>query len=632
MKKIYTILFLILNTIILIRYSYIAYFKHEEYYEKYLNATNKVVYGLNAPRGRILDRNGKVLVDNIGINTVVFHKLEGIDTKEVASFLNGILPEVETASIEEQKDYYLKYNDTDFLLTDEEKDLYNHRKLTTKEIEERKQNRLDDVLNYSEEEQKEIHLYYLLNKGYIYDSKIIASDISDEICAKVNTANIGGLSCEYTTKRIYMYDTLNDILGKVGEITVENKEYYLEKGYSLNDQVGLSYLEKEYDDYLRGEKAKYLVNDDNSLTLISESKPGNDIYLSIDIDLQLKINDIIKQNIEKATKLKNTDYYNTSYVIVSNPSTGEIIASTGLMKIKESYHDVTTNILTSSFTVGSVIKGASHTVGYQNNLIDTGKKINDSCVKLYQVPTKCSFKRLGYIDDITALKTSSNYYQFMTAIKLTGNTYKKNMKLNVTEEHFNIYRNTFASFGLGASTGIDVENESLGIKGQTIADDLLLNLSIGQYDTYTPLQLTNYINTIATSGNRYALHYLKEVKKKDEVIYTYEPKLLNKVEGSNFPRIQEGLKEVLYTGTGRGYTDTKYKPAGKTGTSEVVYSKNITTINQTYAMYAPYDNPKYSIVVISPNISYNNDKDTYIAPINRYISKEVSELVLGNQG
>lgn len=627
MKKIYTLLCFVLSFIIIIRYSYIAYYKHEEYYEKYLNATNKIVYGLNAPRGRILDRNGKILVDNIGINTIVFHKLEGVDTKEIASILNKMLPDVAPASEEEQQEYYLKYNDTNFLLTEEEQNLYNRRKLTTKEIEELKRSRLENVLNYTEEEQKEIHLYYLLNKGYIYDSKIIESDVSDEICAKVNTANIGGLTCEYTTKRVYMYDTLNDILGKVGDITMENKDYYLEKGYSLNDQVGLSYLEKEYDEYLRGEKAKYLVNEDNSLTLLADSKPGNDIYLSIDIDLQLKINEIIKSNLEKAEKLKNTDYYNTSYVIVSDPNTGEIIASTGLTKIKENYHDVTTNILTSSFTVGSVIKGASHTVGYQNNLIDVGKKINDSCVKLYQVPTKCSFKRLGYIDDITALKTSSNYYQFMTAIKLTGSTYKKNMKLKVTEEHFDTYRNTFASFGLGASTGIDVEKESLGIRGNTIAADLLLNLSIGQYDTYTPLQLTNYINTIATAGDRYALHYLKEVKKKEETIYTYEPKLLNKVEGSNFARIQEGFKEVLYNGTGRGYTDTKYKPAGKTGTSEVVYSKNITTINQTYAMYAPYDNPKYSIVVISPNISYNNDKDTYIAPINRYISKEVSKLV-----
>ncbi len=630
MKKIYLFILSLILIIIISRFSYIYVYKHNDYYEKYLSMTNKIVYGLNAPRGRILDRNGKVLVDNIGINTIVFHKLDGSDTRELSKVLYNIIPNIKEATIEEQKKYYLKYYDTDNLLTEEEQDLYNHRKLTSKEVENIKLERIEECLSFTDEESKTIHLYYLLNKGYIYDSKIIESDVTDEVCANVNDLNISGLTCEYTTKRIYMYDTLTDIFGRVGEISAENKDYYLEKGYSLNDQVGLSYLEKEYDDYLKGEKAKYKVNNDNSLTLISEAKPGNDIYLSIDIDLQLKINEVIKENLNKATTMNNTKYYNTSYVIVSNPNTGEIIASTGLTKVKDSFHDVTTNILTSSFTVGSIIKGASHTVGYQNNLIDIGTKINDSCVKLYQVPMKCSFKRLGYIDDITALKTSSNYYQFMTAIKLTGNKYHHNMKINVTEDHFNIYRNTFESFGLGTSTGIDLENESTGIRGNTIAADLLLNLSIGQYDTYTPLQLTNYINTIATSGNRYSLHYLKEVKNKNETIYTYEPNLLNKVENSNFPRIIEGFKEVLYTGTGRGYTSVEYEPAGKTGTSEVVYSKDVTTINQTYAMFGPYTNPKYSIVVISPNISYNNDKDTYIAPINRYISANVSKLVFEN--
>ena len=624
MKKIYLFIITILTTIVASRYTYLYVFKHDYYYNKYLQVSNKIVYGLNAPRGRILDRNGKVLVDNIGVNTIVFHQLDNIKVKDIAIILNNII-EVEPAGVDYQKKYYLLYEETDSLLTKEEQDLYNRRKLTLKEIEDIKLSRIKPT--YTKEEQKLITLYYLLTDGYSYDSKIIKEDVSDEICAKVNTTNIPGLTCEYTTKRIYLYDTLNDIYGRVGNISKENKEYYLNNGYSLNDQVGLSYLEKEYDEYLRGKKAEYLVNSDNSLTLIKDSVQGNDIYLSIDIDLQLKINDIIKENLTKAESLKNTKYYNTSYVIVSNPNTGEIIASTGIMKIKDNYHDVSTNLLTSSFTVGSVIKGASHTVGYQNNLIKEGKKINDSCVKLYLVPEKCSYKKLGLIDDITALKTSSNYYQFITAIKLTGNTYKKNIKLNVTEEHFNIYRNTFASFGLGSSTGIDLENESTGIRGKTIAPDLLLNLSIGQYDTYTALGLTNYINTIATQGNRYSLHYLKEVKNNNETIYTYQPNLLNTVENSNFKRIIKGFKEVLYTGTGRGYTDTKYKPAGKTGTSETVYSKDITTITQTYAMFAPYDNPKYSIVVISPNISYNNDKDTYIAPINRYISKEVSKLV-----
>lgn len=627
MKKIYYCLITIIYLLIISRYLYIAYYKHDYYYEEYLNATNKIVYGLNAPRGRILDRNGKVLVDNIGTNTIVFHKLKNIDTKKIAHFLNTIIPNIKKASIDEQKKYYLTFNETDSLLTEKEQELYNNRKISQAEVEEIKLARIEPLLNYTNKEQQEIHLYYLLNKGYIYDSKIIAKDVSDEICAKINISNISGLTCEYTTKRIYLYDTLNDILGRTGNITKENKEYYLAKGYSLNDTVGLSYLEKQYDDYLRGEKAKYLVNEDNSLTLISNSKPGNDIYLSIDIELQLQINEILKKNLNKASNLKNTKYYNSSYVLVSNPNTGEIIASTGLMKVKDDFHDITTNILTSSFTMGSVIKGASHTVGYQNNLIDIGTKINDSCIKLYQVPTKCSYKRLGYIDDITALKTSSNYYQFLTAIKLTGNKYKYNMKLEVEEKDFNTYRDTFAEFGLGSKTGIDLENESLGIKGKTIAPDLLLNLSIGQYDTYTPLQLLNYINTIATNGKRYSLHYLKEVKNKDKIIYEYQPNLLNIVKNSNFNRIKEGFKEVLYSGTGRGYTDTLYKPAGKTGTSEVVYNKDIITINQTYAMFAPYDNPQYSIVVISPNISYNNDYDNYIAPINRYISKEVSKLV-----
>lgn len=627
MKKIYYCLITIIYLLIISRYLYIAYYKHDYYYEEYLNATNKIVYGLNAPRGRILDRNGKVLVDNIGTNTIVFHKLKNIDTKKIAHLLNTIIPNIKKASIDEQKKYYLTFNETDSLLTEKEQELYNNRKISQAEVEEIKLARIEPLLNYTNKEQQEIHLYYLLNKGYIYDSKIIAKDVSDEICAKINISNISGLTCEYTTKRIYLYDTLNDILGRTGNITKENKEYYLAKGYSLNDTVGLSYLEKQYDDYLRGEKAKYLVNEDNSLTLISNSKPGNDIYLSIDIELQLQINEILKKNLNKASNLKNTKYYNSSYVLVSNPNTGEIIASTGLMKVKDDFHDITTNILTSSFTMGSVIKGASHTVGYQNNLIDIGTKINDSCIKLYQVPTKCSYKRLGYIDDITALKTSSNYYQFLTAIKLTGNKYKYNMKLEVEEKDFNTYRDTFAGFGLGSKTGIDLENESLGIKGKTIAPDLLLNLSIGQYDTYTPLQLLNYINTIATNGKRYSLHYLKEVKNKDKIIYEYQPNLLNIVKNSNFNRIKEGFKEVLYSGTGRGYTDTLYKPAGKTGTSEVVYNKDIITINQTYAMFAPYDNPQYSIVVISPNISYNNDYDNYIAPINRYISKEVSKLV-----
>ena len=627
MKKIYYFLLCLIIFIITIRISYIYYYKHDYYYEEYLKKTNKIVYGLTAPRGKILDRNGKILVDNIGDNTIVYFKMNNLNETDIAYKLENILENNLPSTVDEQKKYYLEKNNTDFLLTPKELKDYYERKISIDKINELKYQRLDPYLKYNDQDKNMIHIYYLLNKGYSYSNKIIKKGASLKECALVNDLNIKGLRCEYTTKRVYLYDTLNAIYGKVGQISKENKDYYLNKGYSLNDEVGLSYLEKEYDDYLRGTKAKYILNKDNTLTLLSNATRGNDIVLSIDIDLQLKINEIIKKNLDQAPNYKNTDYYNTSYVIVSNPYTGEIIASTGISKINNEFHDVTTNLLTSSFTVGSVVKGASMTVGYQNNLIEEGKLINDSCVKLYLVPEKCSFKRLGYIDDITALKTSSNYYQFLLAIKLTGNKYYNNIKINANENHFNTYRNTFSSFGLGSSTGIDLENESLGIKGQIIADDLLLNLSIGQYDTYTPLQLINYINTIATNGKRYSLHYLKQVINNDKNIYEYQPNLLNIVENTNFERIKEGFRQVLFIGTGKGYTDLKYLPAGKTGTSEVVYSKDVTTINQTYIMYGPYDNPKYSIVVLSPNVSYNNNRDNYIAPINRNISKEVSNLV-----
>lgn len=629
MKKVYFCFLSILLLIIVGRVFFLRFIKHDFYYQEYLTKTNKIVYGINAPRGRILDRNGKVLVDNVGVNTITYYKIGDYDEYEMATKLSAILDDIPLATTEELKNFYLYTEETDFLLTEEEQHDFEYRKLSLEEVEALKLARLDPyITKYTEEEQIRIKLYTLLNKGYRYSTKIIKKEASDKECANINELNIKGLTCEYTVKRVYLYDTLQNILGTVGNITKENKNYYLEKGYALDDEVGLSYLEKEYDDYLRGEKAIYEVNSDNTLSLLEEAKQGNDIYLTIDIDLQLKINEIMKKYIDQKEKYANTYYFNTSYVIVSDPYTGEILASSGLQKINDTYYDVTTNILINSFTVGSVIKGASHTVGYQNNVIDIGKKINDSCVKLYLVPTKCSYKRLGYIDDITALKTSSNYYQFLTAIKITGNKYKANMKLNATEEHFATYRNTFKNFGLGSSTGIDLENEFLGITGKEVADDLLLNLSIGQYDTYTPLQLMNYINTIATSGNRYSLHYLKEVKEKEETIYFYEPNLLNKIEDTGyFARIKEGFREVVYNGTGKGYTDTSYKPAGKTGTAQVVYNKNTTTINQSYAMFAPYDDPKYSIIVMSPNISIENEKNNTLAPINRYIAKEVSKIV-----
>ena len=402
--------------------------------------------------------------------------------------------------------------------------------------------------------------------------------------------------------------------------------------------MGLSYLEQEYEEYLKGTKAKYLVNSDNTLTLVSEEKRGNDLVLSIDINLQLKVEEIIKDKIILGDTYPNTDYYKDSYALVSDPNTGSILAISGIRRNDDdTWSDISLNTINKSFTIGSAVKGATISVGYKYGLIEMDKYITDSCVKLYLVPEKCSFKSLGRINDLKALAYSSNYYQYLIAIALTGNTYKPNIKLNATEEHFNIYRNTLASFGLGVTTGIDLPGEQTGIIGKTIADDLLLNLAIGQYDTYTPVEVLQYINSLAT-GKRTALSLMQEIRNGEEVILTNTPNVLNTIDLDEvyLNRIREGLKLVLSEGTGRIYVDKSINAAGKTGTSESFYDSNsdgtvdVATITSTFAGYFPADNPKYSVVVITPNISHNNGTNDTMYYGASKITKDITNYLAGN--
>ena len=594
--------------------------KQDEYKKLLMSKTQIYITGSSAPRGRILDKSGNVLVDNIGVKTIYYNKIKGITTKEeiaIAQKLASILT-INSADENTLKEYWLVLNDNGkFLITEEEYQLLEERKITTAELNKLKKERItsDMLAQFSEEDSKSAYIYSLMNDGYIYNKKLILKNVAESEYAKTMESNIPGITGELSWERTYLYgDTLKNIFGSIGLIPEEKKEEYLTLGYELTDTVGLSYLEEEYEEYLKGTKAKYLVNSDNTLALISEEKRGNDLVLSIDIDLQLKVEEIIKDKIVLGDKYPNTDYYKDSYALVSDPNTGSILAIAGIRRNDDdTWSDISLNTINKSFTIGSAVKGATIAVGYKYGLIKMGKYITDSCVKLYLVPEKCSFKSLGRINDLTALANSSNYYQYLIAIGLTGNTYKPNIKLNATEEHFNIYRNTLASFGLGVKTGIDLPGEQTGIIGKTVADDLLLNLAIGQYDTYTPVEVLQYINSLAT-GKRVSLSLMQEIKNGDEVIVQNTSKVLNEIDLDPIylERIREGLKLVLSEGTGRIYVDKRVNAAGKTGTSESFYDSDldgkvdVATITSTFAGYFPADNPQYSVVVITPNISHNN--------------------------
>lgn len=613
---------LLIAFFIICSFKLVSILKNKEYYTKLLDEkTNIYVYGISAPRGRILDCNGKVLVDNIGIKTIYYNKIKGITkSKElkIAGLLANILS-VDEATIDELKEYYLiNNNGGKYLITDEEYKLFEERKITKEEIDIKKRARItDDMLNYSSKEKTQAHIYSLMNKGYIYSKKKIASNLTEEEYAKIIESKIPGITGELSWDRIYLYgDTLKNIFGRIGSITKETKEYYLTKDYELTDTVGISYLENVYEDYLRGKKAKYKVGSDYTLTLLEEEQKGNDLILSIDIDMQIKTEEILKDKLILAKKYGNTEYFKDSYALVSDPLTGSIKAISGIrLNDDNTFSDISLNNINKSYTIGSAVKGATIAVGYKYNLIEPGKYINDSCVKLLFVPQKCSFKKLGKVNDLTALSNSSNYYQYMIAIKLTGNTYTPNMKLNATKEHFKKYREMLSSFGLGVKTGIDLPNEQTGIMGKTIADDLLLNLSIGQYDTYTPIEVLQYINSVAT-GKRIKLSLMQEIKSEGETLLENKSEVLNNVDldKESLDRIKEGMKLVLSEGTGKFYVPQGLNFAGKTGTSESFLDTNndeivdTATISSTFTGFYPADNPKFSIVVITPNVSHKNGK------------------------
>lgn len=628
--------------------------KNSEYNDKLAMATEKTIESTSAPRGRIYDRNHKLLVDNEGIKTIYYKKQNGITTKEEIELAyevsNNI--DIDYSKIDDNKlkDFYYRshYKECRKKITDEEWDLYNKRKLNDKDIDKLIYERLDDEISeYTDSDKKAAYIYYLMNKGYSYAEKVIKnSDVTDAEYAYIseNIDNLKGFNTKLDWERVYLYgDTFKSILGNVSSntqgIPSELSKEYLKRGYTLDDRVGISYLEYQYEDYLRGTKAKYRLLSDNSYELVSEGKRGNDIVLTIDIELQKYLEDVLSNEVLNAKGEPGTQYYNRSFAIVSDPNTGEILAMAGKQAVlKDGYYqivDYTPGIVTLPVTPGSVVKGASMMVGYKYGAIDIGTVLNDECIKIKDTPLKCSWQTMGPIDDVYALQNSSNVYQYKIAIKVGNGSYEYNQGLVLDESAFDKYREMYAEFGLGEKTGIDLPVESLGFMGKSRLPGHLLDFSIGQYDTYTPIQLSQYINTIANNGVRLKPYLLKEVYKPSDsgdtfgsLIYKANVTELGKlsVEKKYIDRVREGFSAVVTKGLGYGYMGNYTNSAGKTGTSQSFIDTDgdgkvdTETITSSFVGYSPSDNPKMSIVVVSPDISVP-DSTTY--GVTRNISAQV---------
>ena len=648
-KKIILLLSLLAFTFLYFLYRVydLAYINRDYYLSAQNSITEVYVTGSSAPRGRILDVNGTVLVDNIGVNTIYYHKPSDVTLKDELSIAEALAEitnfEYEYSESKLKEFYMIKYQDkVNALITTEEYELYSERKLTSADLEEMKLERITEGMldELTELEKYSSYFYFLMNDGYSYDNKCLISDVSDEIYASIIEKNLPGIFGEMEWSRVYYYeDTLKTIFGEISTSLPAEKEYLLKEVYSLTDKVGISGLEEYYEEYLKGEKAVYKVGNNNTLELVSEAKRGSDLILEIDINVQLEVESIIKEEMLKAKKTANTEFYKESYALVSDPTSGSIKAVAGIRLITNgldtSFQDVSINVIKNAYTVGSAVKGASMAVGYKEGVIDIGTTMTDSCVKLSNIPAKCSYRRLGVLNDVQALALSSNYYQFIIALGVMGYDYTYNMKAEATLEHFNTYRNTFAEFGLGAETGIDLPNESTGLKGTTIAPDLLMNLAIGQYDLYTPVELLQYINTVANEGTRLSLSLMNRIESNGKIILEHTPEVLNQVslDSKYMDRIQEGFHSVMKSGTGYWYINQNISAAGKTGTSESYIDNDYDgvlesyVLSNTFLMYAPYDNPTYSIVVLSPNTSNLDSSSSYRSPVNRLIARRINDYL-----
>ena len=658
--KILVIVILIIMSILIISLFNIQILKNKYYEDKLGELTVTIIEGDSTPRGRIYDRNGNLIVDNKSVRTIYYKKVNNITTQEEIdmAYLIAEYVSVDYEKLTETmlKEFWVLNNkeEANKRITEEEWEKLEVRKLTNEDIKELKLERVTekDLKKYEDIDKEACYIYNLMNKGYYYTEKTIKNiDVSEEEYAKVaeHINELPGFNVKLDWERYYLYgDTFKTILGSVSSsssgIPYNLKEYYLQKGYALTDRVGTSYIEYQYEDYLKGKKATYQVNDDGSYTELTKGERGSDIVLTIDIKLQKEVEEILEEELKNAKKESYTDYFDKSYVVINDPKTGEIFAMAGKQISKDEngkykVYDYTPGVITSSVTPGSIVKGASHIVGYNNGSLKIGEVRNDACIKIAATPLKCSFREYGNIDDIQALKYSSNTYQFLTAINVGKGKYVYNKALAIDEEAFDIYRNTFKEFGLGIKTGIDLPNESLGYQGTNRLSGLLLDFSIGQYDTYTPIQISQYMSTIANNGVRMQPYLLKAVFDSNEgsltkIIYETKEKELNKVktEQKYLDRVKEGFRQVVEPGgTGSGYIDFGYKAAGKTGTAQSFLDTDndgtidTATTTTTFAAYAPYDNPEVVFTVISPDVSPEEVSYDAMSKVNMRISQKVSK-------
>ncbi|WP_243299583.1 peptidoglycan D,D-transpeptidase FtsI family protein [Bacillus litorisediminis] len=614
-----------------------------ETYSKAIQRTEEITVNNSVPRGKMIDRYGKIIVDNIPLNAITYTQEQYADQRkmlEVAERL-ALLIEKDTDDLteREKKDFWLMthLDEAEALITEKDRQDLKDKKINSLYQVQLERVTDDHIKSLTKEELEVAAIYFEFIGGYALTPQIVKNEnVTEEEFAVVseNLAALPGVDTTTDWERSYKFgDTLKSLLGKVSSaeegIPQEEKDYYTSRGYSLNDRVGLSYIEKVYEDLLHGQKAKVKTVTDNNgniidTEVISEGERGKDLILTIDMELQQKVEKIIEEElIAKRNNYSNTDYLDRAFVVIMDPYTGEILTIAGKLYQKNEttgkmeMQDFALGNISTSYVMGSAVKGATVLTGYEEGVLRVGESLVDEVIKIKATDPKSTFGRpLGSINDLRAIYKSSNGFMYKIAIGLGDGNYQYDQPLYLREDSLDIFRRNFSQFGLGVPTGIDLPNEQVGFKGEFGAG-LVLDFSIGNYDTYTPLQMAQYVSTIANDGYRMKPQLIKEVREPildqehlGPILDTFDPVVLNRLTMTQeeIDQVQFGFYQVMHhpEGTGASFRDLPYEPAGKTGTAETfVYDpdlgKSVPTTNLSLVGYAPYDNPEIAFAVVVPS-------------------------------
>lgn len=640
-----------------------------ESYKKEVERTEDVVVNTGVPRGKMYDRYGNVIVDNIPLNAITYTRANNTKIDEmidVASRLSRFI-EKDTGDVTERdkKDYWIiKHQEAaDAKVSDEEvQKLQNNEELSEDEVNKKVyQMRLDRITDkeldsLTENDLEIIAIYREFSSGYALNPQIVKNEgVTPEEFATVSEhlSELPGVNTTTDWKRSYVFDdTLRTILGNVSSsregLPKNLVDSYLARDYNRNDRVGKSYVELEYEDVLQGQKEqiKNVTKGGSVLesVLVQQGQRGKDIVLTIDMELQREIEKIIEEELSKQIVHRDASPdLDRAYVVMIDPNTGEILAMAGKQYVKNpetgkyEMRDAALGTFTSSYEVGSVVKGATVLTGYMTGKLTPGEVLIDEPLRIKGTNPKTSwFNKYQQIPmtDLYALEKSSNAYMWKVALKIAGGRYVPNEPIVNNPEAFDVFRNHYAQFGLGVPTGIDLPGESAGLTGTKTDPGFLLDLAIGQFDTYTTMQLAQYVSTIANDGYRVQPHIMKEIREPTNekeslgpILFEKETNVLNRIDATQkqIDHVQKGFYRVYHNPEGTGYIfhDAPYNAAGKSGTAET-YIDGELSYNTTLIGYAPYDNPEvaYATVVPASHIQASGVADPYV---NKYISRRVMD-------